>query len=279
MIKFFRKIRQRLLTENKFSKYLLYSIGEVVLVVIGILIAVQINSMYQNKNRLKSEEILLTQLRGELIGIYGDLYNDLEKLIKSDNSHFKILYYLENNLPYQDSLCVDFYFLKQDEYIYPEKAVFGKIKEEGLDIVRNDSIRLFTQALYESVFPRISKESSFTQDISEYLDAYYLDHFRPNRNYDLQITTTTKADSISNIVFDERTNNYPYEYSINGKKRKFTIGFVPLNFEALKNDTRFLMLLEKVDDSRSYKINRYKSAKEIVRILVKLIDVELESSF
>jgi hypothetical protein len=279
MIKFFRRIRYDLLGTSKIGRYLIYAIGEVVLVVIGILIAVQINSMYQNNNRLKSEEVLLTQLREELIGIYSDLYYDLEKFIRSDHSHFKILHHLENNLPYQDSLCVDFYFLKQDEYIYPEKAVFGKIKEEGLDIIRNDSIRLFTQALYESVFPRISKESSFTKDISEYLDAYYLDHFRPNKNYDFQITITTKADSIGNIVFDKRTINYPYEYSIRGEKRKFTIGFVPLDFEALKKDTRFLMLLEKVDESRSYKIDRYNTAKEIVRILVRLIDFELESSF
>ena len=48
MIKFFRKIRQRLLSENKFSKYLFYAIGEIVLVVIGILIALQVN----NKNEL-----------------------------------------------------------------------------------------------------------------------------------------------------------------------------------------------------------------------------------
>ena len=44
MIKFFRKIRQRLLSENKFSKYLLYALGEIVLVVIGILIALRINN-------------------------------------------------------------------------------------------------------------------------------------------------------------------------------------------------------------------------------------------
>ena len=43
MIKFFRKIRQSLLTENKFSKYLIYGVGEIVLVVIGILIALSIN--------------------------------------------------------------------------------------------------------------------------------------------------------------------------------------------------------------------------------------------
>jgi uncharacterized membrane protein YgaE (UPF0421/DUF939 family) len=44
MIKFFRKIRKHLLAENKFSKYLIYAIGEIILVVIGILIALQINN-------------------------------------------------------------------------------------------------------------------------------------------------------------------------------------------------------------------------------------------
>ena len=49
MIKFFRHIRKKLLSENKFSKYLLYAIGEIILVVIGILIALQIN--YWNDER------------------------------------------------------------------------------------------------------------------------------------------------------------------------------------------------------------------------------------
>lgn len=57
MIKVFRKLRQRLLTENKFSKYLLYAVGEIVLVVIGILIALQINTWneQQKQNRLEQE--------------------------------------------------------------------------------------------------------------------------------------------------------------------------------------------------------------------------------
>ncbi|MAZ73832.1 MAG: hypothetical protein CMC70_11880 [Flavobacteriaceae bacterium] len=49
MIKFFRKIRQRMLTENKFSKYLLYAIGEIILVVIGILIALQVNNLNEER--------------------------------------------------------------------------------------------------------------------------------------------------------------------------------------------------------------------------------------
>ncbi|MFC3880466.1 hypothetical protein ACFOSV_09780 [Algoriphagus namhaensis] len=56
MLNFFRKIRQKLLTQNisdgqagKFSKYLTYAIGEIILVVIGILIALQINTWNENR--------------------------------------------------------------------------------------------------------------------------------------------------------------------------------------------------------------------------------------
>lgn len=51
MIKFFRHIRKQLLTENKFSKYFLYAIGEIFLVVIGILIALQVNDWNENKKQ------------------------------------------------------------------------------------------------------------------------------------------------------------------------------------------------------------------------------------
>ena len=55
MIKFFRSIRKTLLSEGKKSKYFKYAIGEIVLVVIGILIALQINNW--NENRKSQEKI------------------------------------------------------------------------------------------------------------------------------------------------------------------------------------------------------------------------------
>jgi hypothetical protein len=59
MIKFFRKIRQKILTENKFSKYLLYAIGEIALVVIGILIALSSNNWNESrKTHLQDIEFL-----------------------------------------------------------------------------------------------------------------------------------------------------------------------------------------------------------------------------
>ena len=66
MIRFFRKIRQTFLVNNAFSKYMLYAIGEIILVVIGILIALQINNWNDNrKSRLKIDQIL-KKVREEL---------------------------------------------------------------------------------------------------------------------------------------------------------------------------------------------------------------------
>ncbi len=75
MIKFFRKIRQRLLTENKFSKYLLYAVGEIILVIIGILFALQINNWNNEKNDIKD-------LKDNFTFLIEDLEKDKIQLTK-----------------------------------------------------------------------------------------------------------------------------------------------------------------------------------------------------
>lgn len=67
MIKFFRKIRQKLLSENKISKYLAYAIGEIVLVVIGILIALQINNWNDKKIQGTVDIEFITNLRNKIV--------------------------------------------------------------------------------------------------------------------------------------------------------------------------------------------------------------------
>ena len=65
MLRFFRKIRQQLITENKFSKYLLYALGEIALVVIGILIALAINNWNENRILENKEQYYLEGLKNE----------------------------------------------------------------------------------------------------------------------------------------------------------------------------------------------------------------------
>lgn len=67
MIKLFRTIRQRLVTENKFSKYLIYAIGEIILVVIGILIALSINNWNENRKANNEENAILENLYENLM--------------------------------------------------------------------------------------------------------------------------------------------------------------------------------------------------------------------
>lgn len=97
MIKFFRHIRKQLLAENKFSKYLLYAIGEIVLVMIGILLAFQVNNWNENRKLEKLEN-------SYYINILNDLHNDslefekknvnaLRNISKLDN----ILYFINND--------------------------------------------------------------------------------------------------------------------------------------------------------------------------------------
>lgn len=64
MISIFRKIRQKLLTQNRFSRYLVYAIGEIFLVMIGILMALQINNWNENrKAKIKEQTLLKTLLK------------------------------------------------------------------------------------------------------------------------------------------------------------------------------------------------------------------------
>jgi len=107
MIKFFRKIRQKLLMENKTGKYFKYAIGEIVLVVIGILIAVQINSWVNRTKLQKDNEVFLKKMVLELelnkkrmrTLVYGDSTNtknvryiSLERAIKNGDSILDMTY-------------------------------------------------------------------------------------------------------------------------------------------------------------------------------------------
>lgn len=69
MIKFFRRIRQRLLQQNQVNKYLLYAIGEILLVVLGILIALQINNWNSDLKAQKEEQVLLKNLHSEFLDV------------------------------------------------------------------------------------------------------------------------------------------------------------------------------------------------------------------
>ena len=85
MIKFFRRLRKKLLIANKFNKYLVYAIGEIVLVVIGILIALTINNWNENQ---KNDRLRASYLFEMMKEVHSDILN-INRQLKRLDDHLK----------------------------------------------------------------------------------------------------------------------------------------------------------------------------------------------
>ena len=67
MLHFFRRIRQSLLQDSKFRKYTIYALGEIALVMIGILLALQVNNWNEERKTLGQQKAYLTGIKIDLI--------------------------------------------------------------------------------------------------------------------------------------------------------------------------------------------------------------------
>jgi len=146
MIKFFRKIRYDLMDKNKTGKYLKYAIGEIVLVVIGILIALQVN----NANELSKQNKLLKAYENSLI---SELRNDLSN-IKRYDSIYNII--RTKNLDYLD------YYRKQNKDITVLNQKMDSIKNTAMsklpsstltidDLISTGNLTLFSKEKKEAI--------------------------------------------------------------------------------------------------------------------------------
>ena len=152
MIKFFRKIRQQLLTENKISKYLIYAIGEIVLVVIGILIALSINNWNENR-KLENEELnLLLEVKSNLEITLKNFKNDTLFNTKNIIQLRKIEHYIDEDLAYNTELDSSFGMFGQWASPYPITTAYTTLKTKGLDIISNKSLRNEIVNMYEFEF-------------------------------------------------------------------------------------------------------------------------------
>ena len=107
MFKFFKGIRFQLLSGNKFKKYLVYAVGEIILVVIGILIALKINNLNSDRLLKLSEIKSYENIKQQLI----DDQKELKKVKAFNNYHAKVYEYANNiiaekNYNLQDSLAL-----------------------------------------------------------------------------------------------------------------------------------------------------------------------------
>jgi len=155
MISFLRRIRKKLANENKFLQYFSYALGEVVLVVIGILIALQINNWNEEKKLNKTEHILLKQILKSLKSDFGRtkfIYEN--RALKKRSAIDDLLNNLnQEELPHDSILRPSFLNMTITLSFNYDKGAYESLKSHGLDIIRNDSLRQRIIRLYENDLP------------------------------------------------------------------------------------------------------------------------------
>ncbi|MGB5404789.1 MAG: DUF6090 family protein [Robiginitalea sp.] len=141
MLRFFRTLRQRLLTENKFSRYLLYAVGEILLVVIGILIALQVNTWNEERVEKGEEQAILRQLKTEFtlnLAQLDDKIKSKETLMSSARALFGYIDRPETRV--QDS--VDFHLGRTIPFSTFDPIVNDLASSGALRLIRSDSLKL-----------------------------------------------------------------------------------------------------------------------------------------
>ncbi|NND94276.1 MAG: hypothetical protein HKN45_05380 [Flavobacteriales bacterium] len=136
MIKFFRHIRQRLLSESKFSKYLLYAIGEIVLVIIGILFALQINNWNSTQKAYQQELELYAKLLNDLNDSFNNTVKNRSRMKRQQNVHYQVYNESKGRAEYDPT--TNYHHLQWLRSYSPE---ISEKHTESLAMISNDSIR------------------------------------------------------------------------------------------------------------------------------------------
>jgi tetratricopeptide (TPR) repeat protein len=236
MIKFFRKIRQRLLSESKFSKYLLYAIGEIILVIIGILFALQINNWNSDKKAHQQELDLYAKLLNDLNDNFNNTINKKSSMKRQQNVHYQVYNESKGRASYDPT--TNYHHL---QWIQTYNAEISEKYTESLSSIRNDSIRdllknyirlennvteafaRWNKLKEERLYPFLNKyglhdtEATFNDEPYDYAPLFYIDvidHSKLKERYstteldeilfDLRIGTSW---SYSTLKWLERSNN------------------------------------------------------------------------
>lgn len=239
MINLFRKIRKALLSENKFSKYLVYAIGEVVLVVIGILIALQVNNWNIRKAEAQLEIKVLKEIKSNLESNLIKIEEGKQFNITTLDQYDLIFDYIEGRTEYTEELERSFGLLWHWAEIYLTRTAFESLKNYGINLIKNDSLRTRISELHEKNY------RSLEDDLAVYEWTFH-------NNIKLQI--------LQELFIYNRDK----------------IGYAkPIDYESLRTDVKFESMLNTLYAIRKSSLNFFETGIRDINSLLEMIDEEL----
>ncbi|TDQ17016.1 hypothetical protein DFQ04_1664 [Algoriphagus boseongensis] len=165
MIQFFRKIREKLLSQNRVTRYMAYAVGEIILVVIGILIAIQLNNWNNERTRASENKLLMENLIADLIQDTTRLqkitsidteYSSLKSAIENCKKALAITYENFNLDSASKYLAVGINagepLINTETNVYEQLKQTGRLYSFSSDSLRRKIITYYTRASREAVY-------------------------------------------------------------------------------------------------------------------------------
>jgi hypothetical protein len=221
------------------STYLVYAIGEIVLVVIGILIALQINNWNEQKQERQVEMEILRELKSGLEGDLSDISYNLKAHQRYLTSQEIVIKWLKNNAPLQDSLHRHISYVTKGTTFLFNEGPYETVKQMGMRIISNKELRLRIQRLYDMI-------------LHDYIDAGRI-------YYDIQST----------LIFDYGPRHF-YGETFNSME--------PRDVQKLRADEEYAYMLRTIRDYNSFYLEqKLIPAKKEIETVILLIDKELKN--
>ncbi len=255
MISFFRKIRQNLLNQGKTARYFKYAIGEIFLVVIGILIALQINNWNSQRNERNQEQLILESLKASFI-------ENLNTLIKAKSDTKKV-----------HVACVDLLAL-----IHPTQVTYTN---DEVNSLLSQILHYYTWDPTTGAFNQVINSGHFNIIQSKEIKIKV-------SNWSRLITDSAKDFNISNdhlfnsivLYLSQHANikNMPIPESLYSNTKLSVIP--PSNFESdyikMMSSKEFENLIHWQAINLFYIVNEYEKIQSYLETTLKLIDVEIK---
>jgi hypothetical protein len=153
-----------MLSENKLSKYLLYAAGEIFLVMIGILLALEVNDWNEQRKAANNEQEILISLRSDLNENINELGDILDLLQFSRDFGDKMIEALKNESLEPDSFCVWVDQFRRNPLFNDANTTYLMLSSSGEGLITNDSLRVLITMMYEREFDNVHQREALEWD-------------------------------------------------------------------------------------------------------------------